>query len=176
MAESDHAGFPIEPPRHPTTGDPKTWPEEIRIRYGVRAHRPWIRIVLAAAAPALGLALTWWAWQGAHPTVSAGVTTYETLADDHLRIDFTIQRRSPVAVTCILRARSADGFDVAYTSLDLPAAVGTTQHAVDLRTAGRARIGELLGCGVGSAPTGVPGAQFRPGVLPPPQPWQPAPA
>jgi hypothetical protein len=73
----------------------------------------------------------------------------------------------------VLRARAEDGFDVGYIVEELPAAQGRTNHTVELRTAYRAIVGELVGCGLSGPPPGLPGAQFRPGVTPPQQPWAP---
>ncbi len=56
-----------------------------------------------------------------------------------------------------------DGFDVGYAVVELPPAQGRTYHTFEMRTAYRALVGELLGCGLMAPPPGIPGAQFRPG-------------
>jgi hypothetical protein len=110
-------------------------------------------------------------WRLANPAIAAGVTSYETLADDRMVLRFDVDRRELAPATCVLRARAEDGFDVAYVIVELPPAEGRTAHEYDLRTAYRALVGELVGCGIEGPPPGIPGAQFRPGVVPPEQPW-----
>jgi hypothetical protein len=73
----------------------------------------------------------------------------------------------------VLRARAEDGFDVGYATVELPAESGLTLHEFQMRTAYRALVGELVGCGLDGPPPGIPGAQFRPGVEAPDQPWSP---
>lgn len=112
-------------------------------------------------------------WRMSNPAIDAGVLAYDTIADDRIDVTFEVRRRTVAAATCVVRARAADGFDVGYAQVDLPAATGRTVHEYSLRTAYRALVAELLGCGLSGPPPGVPGAQFRPGVLPPEQPWSP---
>ena len=104
------------------------------------------------------------------PPIAAGITNYVTLADDHMLIEFQVQRRDPTPATCVLRARARDSFDVGYAVVELPTAEGRTSHSFDMRTAYRPFVGELLGCSI-DGPPDVSGSQFRPGVVPPEQPW-----
>lgn len=107
------------------------------------------------------------------PAVDAGVLSYDTLSDEALTIRFELVRRDATPATCVLRARAADGYDVGYAIVEIPPAQGRTTHEFALRTAYRAIIGEVLGCGTSGVPAGVTDAQFRPGVVPPTQPWAP---
>ena len=157
-----------------TVTDPRTWPPEIRARYGVTSRRRWLH-------PALGFGVLLMALVGflavrlLDPPISAGIASFRVEADDHVRISFAVARRAAQPATCVLRARAEDGFDVGYAVVSLPPASGHTAHTYDLRTAYRAIIGELLGCAVGDdPPRNVAPAQFRPGVVPPAQPWEPA--
>jgi hypothetical protein len=154
-------------------GRPEQWPEHIRARYGVTGRPRWLPalvvVLLVGGTIVSGLLV----WQLATPTVSAGVSSYTTVADDRIDIEYQVVRRTDVAVTCVLRARAADGYDVGYATVELPPASGRTQHELRMRTAYRALVGELLGCGEDEPPGGIPGAQFRPGVDPPTQPWAP---
>lgn len=153
--------------------DPDTWPEHIRARYGVRP-RPWWRVpLLVTLGVGLLAAVTLVGVRLSQPAISAGLSTYE-IADDHVRISFETQRREATPATCVLRARSEDGFDVGYAVVELPAGSGRALHTYQLRTAYRALVAELLGCGTAGVPPGIPAAQFRPGVLPPAQPWSPS--
>ncbi len=103
--------------------------------------------------------------------IEAGVLTYDTVSDERMSITYEIQRRDETPATCVLRARAPDGFDVGYAVVELPPAQGRTRHTFQMATAYRALVGELLGCGLDEAPPGIAGAQFRPGVVPPEQPW-----
>ncbi len=154
-----------------TAGRPDQWPEHIRARYGVTDRPRWFPAAVAALLVVGLAAVTLLAWQLANPAIGAGVTAYRTLADDHMEIRYEVRRRDQAPATCVLRARAEDGFDVGYATVELPAAAGTTRHELQMRTAYRALVGELVGCGLDGPPPGIPGAQFRPGVEPPEQPW-----
>lgn len=153
--------------------DPDAWPPHIRARYGITDRPRWVPVLLTVLGLVFVAIVTIVGWQLANPAIAAGVTSYETLADDHLVVRFEVERRERVPATCVLRARAEDGFDVAYVTVELPPAQGRTDHEYDLRTAYRALVGELVGCGINGPPPGIPGAQFRPGVVPPEQPWTP---
>lgn len=154
--------------------DPRTWPPEIRARYGVGTRPGWVLPAAALGAVLVGL-LTFLGVQTLRSGISAGLASFGVEADDHVTISFAVRRPEPVPATCVLRARAEDGFDVGYAVVRLPAAQGHTGHTFELRTAYRALIGELLGCAAGDQPPAdAPPAQFRPGVVPPEQPWTPA--
>lgn len=152
---------------------PSQWPEHIRARYGITDRPRWVPFVLAVVGLAFLAVVTGLGWRMSNPGIDAGVTAYDTLADDHIRIQYEVQRRQESPATCVLRGRAEDGFDVGYAVVELPAAQGRTSHSFDLRTAYRAIVGELVGCGLSGPPPDIPGAQFRPGVAPPEQPWTP---
>lgn len=157
------------------TVDPSQWPAHIQQRYGVRSRSRsrsrWLGLALAALGVGFAAVVTVHGWRIANPPIAAGLRTYQIVADDHVVIDFQVHRTEQASATCVLRARAEDGFDVAYAVVDLPAAQGRTEHSFDLRTAYRALVAEVLGCGVDSPPASAPGAQYRPGVVPPEQPW-----
>ena len=152
-------------------GHPEHWPEHIRARYGVTDRPRWLPAALVAlGVVAVGVASVL-AWQLLNPAIAAGVTSYVTVSDDRMDIRFQVERRDASPATCVLRARAEDGFDVGYATVELPTASGRTAHEYAMRTAYPAFVGELLGCGLDGPPPGIPGAQFRPGIDPPPQPW-----
>ena len=158
-----------------TPDRPATWPAHIRARYGVTDRPRWLIPVLVAVLLLVAAGVSTMVAQLVNPPIAAGVTSYKTLADDHMTIEFQVQRRASAPATCVLRARASDGFDVAYAVVELPADQGRTTHTYELRTAYRPFVGELLGCGIDGPPENVTGAQFRPGVVAPEQPWtQPA--
>ena len=158
-----------------TPDRPATWPDHIRQRYGVTDRPRWVVPVLVGVLVLAAVGVTAMAAQLVDPPIAAGVTSYQTIADDHMTIEFQVQRRASAPATCVLRARAHDGFDVAYAVVELPADQGRTMHTYELRTAYRPFVGELLGCGIDGPPENVTGAQFRPGVVAPEQPWtQPA--
>lgn len=152
-------------------GHPEQWPEHIRARYGVSDRPRWLPAALVALLVVAVAAASVLAWQLLNPAIAAGVTSYITVSDDRMDIRFQVERRDEGPATCVLRARAEDGFDVGYATVELPAESGRTAHEYSMGTAYRALVGELLGCGLDGPPPGIPGAQFRPGVDPPPQPW-----
>jgi hypothetical protein len=156
-----------------SAGRPADWPTHIQQRYGVRRRPEWLVPTLAVATVILVGLGTWYAWQRANPEISYRVTSYRTIADDHMEIAWDLQRARAEVAVCVLRARAPDGFDVAYVEVELPAVEGRTAHLYQLATAYRGLVAEVLGCGFGAAPPGMPGGQYRPGVTPPEQPWTP---
>jgi hypothetical protein len=154
-----------------TAGAPSTWPPHIRARYGVSQRPRWLPWLVAGVGLAFAAGVTIVGWRLANPAIDAGITGYVTVTDDHMTLRYEVQRREAGPATCVLRARAEDGFDVGYATVELPWAQGRTSHELQMRTAYRPFVGELLGCGLDGPPPGIPGAQFRPGVVPPEQPW-----
>jgi hypothetical protein len=150
---------------------PTTWPPEIRARYGITGRRwqPAVFIVLGLAFAAVVAGL---GWRAANPDVKGVISAYATISDTRMDMTLDVMRRTDEPVTCVLRARASDSSDVGYALVEVPAGRGQAQVRYRMATAYRALVGELLGCAPGGIPAGVAGAQFRPGVLPPTQPWQ----
>lgn len=156
-----------------TAGHPAQWPPHIQERYGVRAAARWVPWALGALLALFLVVVTAVGWRLSTPAIDAGIEAYRTVSDEHIDITYVVARREELAATCVLRARAEDGFDVGYATVELPVASGRTVHTFAMRTAYRALVAELLGCGQDGPPPGIPGAQFRPGVTPPEQPWSP---
>jgi hypothetical protein len=154
-----------------TAGRPSQWPPHIRERYGVTDRPGWATAALVALGLAFLAFVTFLGLRLSNPAIDAGVLTYRTVSDERMTIGFEVQRRDTSPATCVLRARARDGFDVGYAVVELAPAAGRTNHTFEMRTAYRALIGELVGCGLGAPPPGIPGAQFRPGTIAPVQPW-----
>lgn len=152
---------------------PAAWPEHIQQRYGVRRRPRWVGWVLGLLLVGAVAVVTVVGVRLGTPAVDAGVLSYDTQSDEALTVRFELVRPETTPATCVLRARAADGYDVGYAVVGIPPARGRTTHEYTLRTAYRAIIGEVLGCGTSSVPPGVTDAQFRPGVVPPAQPWTP---
>jgi hypothetical protein len=154
-----------------TAGHPSQWPPHIKERYGVTDRPRWAPAVLLG----LGLAfLAFVAFLGlrmSNPAIDAGVLSYRTVSDERMTIGYEVERRELSPAICVLRARARDGFDVGYVVVELAPAQGRTYHTIEMRTAYRALVGELVGCGLDAPPPGIPGAQFRPGIVAPVQPW-----
>jgi hypothetical protein len=154
-----------------TAGHPSQWPPHIRERYGVTDRPRWAPAALIAVGLAFLAFVTFLGLRLSNPAIDAGVLSYRTVTDERMTITYEVQRRETSPATCVLRARALDGFDVGYAVIELPAAQGRTNHTFEMRTASRALVGELVGCGLTGPPPGIPGAQFRPGTVAPVQPW-----
>ncbi len=122
-----------------TAGHPAQWPPHIRERYGVRDRSPWATVALVAAGLLFLALVTVVGWRLSNPAVDAGVLSYQAVSDERMTIGFEVQRRASTPVTCVLRARGQDGFDVGYAVVALPTDSGRTQHVFELRTAYRGR-------------------------------------
>lgn len=156
-----------------TAGHPSQWPPHIRERYGVTDRPGWVPAALIVLGLGFLAFVTFLGLRLSNPAIDAGVLSYKTVTDERMTIGFEVQRRETSPATCVLRARAMDGFDVGYAVVELPPAQGRTNHTLEMRTAYRALVGELLGCGLNGPPPGIPGAQFRPGIVAPVQPWTP---
>lgn len=154
-----------------TAGPPSQWPEHIRERYGITGRPRWAPVAVIALGVAFVTLVLVLGVRLSNAAIDAGVLAYETVSDDHMTIVYEVERRDQAPATCVLRARARDGFDVGYAIVALPPAQGRTTHTFEMATVSRALVGELLGCGLDEPPPGIPGAQFRPGSVPPPQPW-----
>jgi hypothetical protein len=156
-----------------TAGHPEAWPPHIRERYGVTDRPRWAPAALIAVGLAFLAFVTFLGLRLSNPAIDAGILAYDTVSDERMTITYEVQRRETNPATCVLRARAMDGFDVGYATVELPPAQGRTTHTVEMRTAYRAIVGELVGCGLDAPPPGIPGAQYRPGIVAPVQPWTP---
>ena len=154
-----------------TAGHPTQWPPHIRQRYGVTDRPRWVPAALVGVGLAFLAFVTFIGLRLSNPAIDAGVLSYATVSDEQMTIGYEVQRRDTTPAICVLRARARDGFDVGYAVVELPPAQGRTYHTLEMRTAYRALVGELVGCGLDAPPPGIPGAQFRPGVVAPVQPW-----
>lgn len=154
-----------------TAGHPTEWPPHIRQRYGITDRPRWVPAALIGVGLAFLAFVTFLGLRLSNPAIDAGVLTYATVSDERMTIGFEVERRDTTQAVCVLRARAEDGFDVGYAVVELPPDQGRTYHTLEMRTAYRALVGELVGCGLDAPPPGIPGAQFRPGVVAPVQPW-----
>jgi Domain of unknown function (DUF4307) len=154
-----------------TAGHPTQWPPHIRQRYGVTDRPRWVPAALVGVGLAFLAFVTFLGLRLSNPAIDAGVLSYATVSDERMTIGYEVQRRDTTPAICVLRARAKDGFDVGYAVVELPPDQGRTYHTLEMRTAYRALVGELVGCGLDAPPPGIPGAQFRPGVVAPVQPW-----
>ena len=154
-----------------TAGHPTQWPPHIRQRYGITDRPRWVPAALIGVGLAFLAFVTFLGLRLSNPAIDAGVLSYATVSDERMTIGYEVQRRDTTPAICVLRARASDGFDVGYAVVELPPDQGRTYHTLEMRTAYRALVGELVGCGLDAPPPGIPGAQFRPGVVAPVQPW-----
>ncbi len=154
-----------------TAGHPTQWPPHIRQRYGITDRPRWVPAALIGVGLAFLAFVTFLGLRLSNPAIDAGVLSYATVSDERMTIGYEVQRRDTTPAICVLRARARDGFDVGYAVVELPPDQGRTYHTLEMRTAYRALVGELVGCGLDAPPPGIPGAQFRPGVVAPVQPW-----
>lgn len=154
-----------------TAGHPTQWPPHIRQRYGITDRPRWVPAALVGVGLAFLAFVTFLGLRLSNPAIDAGVLSYATVSDERMTIGYEVERRDTTPAICVLRARARDGFDVGYAVVELPPDQGRTYHTLEMRTAYRALVGELVGCGLDAPPPGIPGAQFRPGVVAPVQPW-----
>jgi hypothetical protein len=135
--------------------------------------RRWRPALFGALVVVLATVVVLVGWRAANPSVKGAVSAYTTVSDTRMDLTLEVVRRTQEPVTCVLRARASDSSDVGYAVVRIPAGLGPTRINYQMATAYRGLVAELLACAPGGVPAGVAGAQFRPGVLPPTQPWRP---
>ncbi|MDG4828662.1 DUF4307 domain-containing protein [Solwaraspora sp. WMMD1047] len=122
-------------------------------RYGRRRsgqrRRPWLAGLLAAAMIA-GLALVSMRLyqQYGDPNYTAEVITYTEITDNQVLVDFRVTVPPGGAATCVVRARSRDGAEVAREEVVVRAAPGERHPTVRHRlvTTARPMLGEVVRC------------------------------
>ncbi|WP_431973224.1 DUF4307 domain-containing protein [Micromonospora haikouensis] len=122
-------------------------------RYGRRREpgrrRPALVALLATAlVAALGLAAFSMYGKYGDPTYDAQVITYTDITDSQVVVDFRVTVPAGGSATCVLRARSHEGAEVAREEVTVAARPGESQAAARHRLATTARpfIGEVVRC------------------------------
>lgn len=157
-------------------------PPHLHARYGI-GPRPWPLIVLSAA---LGIALVGYLLIAVGRPIAAGgdvsLLTWNETDSDTVSVVWSVHRADDAAVTCVLRVQDSDRFDVAYGVVRVQKTGGTPQFETQLRVRGEVYAVPTPVCQpVEPAKSTIPGAHFRPGLLPPAQkgqvsaPWQATP-
>lgn len=104
-----------------------------------------LALVIAAASVTLAVKLY---RQYGDPTYDAQVVRYTDVTDSRITVDFTVQVPAGGSASCLLRARSYDGTEVARRVVTVTARAGATQASASesLPTSARAVIAEALSC------------------------------
>jgi hypothetical protein len=122
-------------------------------RYGRRREpgrrRPLLAgLLLAALLAALVLITVRLYGQYGDPAYDADVITYTGITDSQIDIDFRVNVPTGGSAVCVLRARSADGAEVAREEVTVTARAGagriTARHR--LTTTARPFVGEVVRC------------------------------
>lgn len=157
-------------------------PPHLYERYGI-GPRPW---PLIAASAVLGLAVIGYLLVNIGRPIAAGgdvsLLTWRETASQTVNVVWSVHRADDASVTCVLRVQDSDRFDVAYGVVRVETTARTPQFETILRVRGQIYAVPTPVCEPGAPNTSnIPGAHFRPGLLPPAQsgqvsaPWQPAP-
>jgi hypothetical protein len=106
------------------------------------------RIALGAAGVlALTGVVSYIGLKQATPTLTATVLGYHVASDHSVDVRFRVDNReSDRAVTCTVRARSANGDEVGRLNVPVAAGSGTRELSATVRTSSRAITGEVVEC------------------------------
>ncbi len=138
-----------ETPATPVPTAPVFPPGRYGHRRAHRRRRPWVSALLAVALLAVLGAVSYRLYrQYGDPNYDAQVITYTEITDSQLVLDFRVTVPAGSSATCVLRARSKDGAEVAREEVRVTAEPGqrhvTARHL--LATTARPILGEVLRC------------------------------
>jgi uncharacterized protein DUF4307 len=124
---------------------------DLDARYGRRRRQPLRRmLVLATAAVAVAVALSWLAWaavRGSSPAVDGGVVSFDVVSANAVRVTVEVVRDPSTPAVCVLRARDASGEEVGRREVRVPTGGGRRRVLEwTVPTRGRAVTGELESC------------------------------
>ena len=157
-------------------------PPHLYARYGI-GPRPWPVSILGAA---LGVAVAGYLLLAVGRPIAAGgdvsLLTWNETDAATVTVVWSVHRADDAPVTCVLRVQDSDRFDVAYGVVRIQRTADTPQFETSLSVRGEIFAVPTPVCQpVEPDNSTIPGAHFRPGLLPPAQsgqvsaPWQPAP-
>lgn len=113
-----------------------------------RSRRRWL-IVLSTLVVVAGVGIAYLSYQKfSDPPVRGTDLGFEVVDASTMRVRFTVERSDPTApVTCVVRARSADGAETGRREVLVP---GGPSHSVEVtaivRTSAPPAVGNVYGC------------------------------
>ena len=154
---------------HARVSDPRSWPEHIRERYGVRSRRQRRLAVIGLAFATIAAAIAAQpAWRASREQGVLSMSSFRVIDAQRTAVNFRYQSKS-TTFTCAVRAQDTNRADVAFAYLVLrPGASRSWTYTFATRV--RASSAEVLGCCAGTSAARLPTPQFPPGVKPPQQP------
>ncbi|MFB7946366.1 DUF4307 domain-containing protein [Kitasatospora phosalacinea] len=143
----DHSPTP-ETQTAPRTAPPVTPPAGRYSRGDDRAADRKLRVA-AAVCGVLFLGLV--AWLGGsyllrETKLNGTVPTFQAVSDTELQLQLSVRKEDGTAGVCTVRSQGADGAVVGQSDFRIPAAGGSYDEVVTLRTTARGTTAELLGC------------------------------
>jgi len=142
-------------------------------RYGLGRRSRWPMVIGISLSLSLALALAWATVVASRSAVAVDLRSWKA-ASDHVDLSFTVARRSPEPVTCVIRAQDRTRADVGYATVVVNPTAEVTTVRYALATIAPAYVVEVLGCSADGPPRVIE-PQFPPRVVPPDQPWSPEP-
>ncbi|GAA3007854.1 DUF4307 domain-containing protein [Kitasatospora albolonga] len=120
-------------------------------RYGRTSDREADRRLrtLGVVCGALGLALVgWlgWSYVSKGSEMNGLVPGFQVVSDSAVQVQLSVHKSDGKAGVCTIRAQAEDGGVVGLHDFQVPAAGGTYDEVVTLRTTARATSAQLLGC------------------------------
>jgi hypothetical protein len=124
--------------------------DDLDLRYGRRPPADRRRLLAAALAAFVALALAWAIWAAVSLT-RAGIdwraTAVDTAGPGVVRVSVEVTQAAGRAAICTVRATDAAGAVVGWTDLPVPAsASGTATAAASVRTTRLAAGGDVVTC------------------------------
>ena len=124
--------------------------DDLDARYGRRPGRDRRRLLAAALATFLAVALAWAAWAGAsvaRARIDWQATAVDTSDPGFVRVSFQVTQGAARAAVCSVRATDADGGVVGWVDVRLPASQsGRATATAAVRTVRPATDGTVVTC------------------------------
>ncbi|WP_371479781.1 DUF4307 domain-containing protein [Kitasatospora sp. NBC_00315] len=120
-------------------------------RYGRNGDREADRRLKAVGAVCAVVLLAVVAWFGGayllrETKMNGLVPTFEAVSDSEMQIHLQVSKSAGTAGTCTVRSQAADGSVVGLSDFAVPAAGGSYDAVLTLKTTARGTTAELLGC------------------------------
>ena len=126
-----------------TTGDREAREARYGRRRGLSDAQ---RYALIGVALALGTLLAYVVFRNSEQAVQSANVDFQVLSTRQVVVSYEVDKPAAWTVTCVIRARNADGAEVGRQTITVPAGKKVVRDHYTLATTDRANTGEIQDC------------------------------